>query len=151
MMIMTPSRPYKCLKDIVDDAGRIHTGELTLNLFDVDNWAEASNELEGIKDDIKRTIVYLPDQRAFIIRVSYKEFDAMMLELKKDYQMLDERSMTPPDKTAYKGFIKATGATKKSFMVVTFHRKDYQLKGNTENDFEEFRYHALFNYIYPMN
>jgi hypothetical protein len=148
---MTPSRPYKCLKDIVTDAGQMYTVEVTVNLFEVDNYCEVNNELEGIKDDIKRTIVYLPEGRAFILRVSYKEFDAMIMQLKEDYQLLDTRSILQPDKIRYKGYIKISGACKKSFMVATFHRKDYELQGNTENDFQEFAYHALFNYIYPMN
>lgn len=148
---MTPSRPYKCIRDIVDEHGVTHKLYMTINLFDVDNFCECSNTLEGFKDDIKRTTVFLSDGKCFILRVAYKDFDALNMQIKEDYQMLDGRSMVPPDKVRYKGFIRTTGATKKNFMVVTFHRKDYELKGCTEKDFQEFAYHALFNYTYPMN
>lgn len=149
---LNPSRPYKCVKDIIDDdSGRMFTVNFTLNLFDVNNWCECNNELDNIKDDVKRTVVFLEGGTTHIIRVSYKEFDAIILQLKDDYKLLDNRSMIRPDKEVYKGFIKATGASKKQFMVCTFHRKGYKLWGNSERDFEDFRYHALFNYTYPMN
>lgn len=149
---MSPSRPYKCLKDVFnDDTGKAYTMEVTLNLFEIDNWSECSNELEGFKDEVKRTIVYLPEGRAFILRVRYGEFDAMMLQLKKDYQMLDERSMNPSDKLHYKGFIKLSGVSTSTFMATTFHRKDYRLKGRSQKDFDDFAYHALFHNIYSMS
>lgn len=154
---MNPSRPYKCIKDVFVDSennygtAKMYSMECTINLFEVNNYCEVSNELEGFKDDHKRTLVYLPEGRCFMIRVSYKEFDAIILQLKDDYKLLDNRSMIRPDKEVYKGFIKATGASKKQFMVCTFHRKGYTLWGNGERDFEDFRYHALFNYTYPMN
>lgn len=147
-----PSRPYKCLKDILVDPekdfqdSKMYTMECTINLFDVDNFCEVNNDLEGFKDDIKRTLVYLPEGRCWIIRVSYREFNDMILQIKKDYQLLDDRSMTPPDKIAYKGPIQTSGATTKAFMAVTFHRKGYEPKS-----YEDFAYHTIFHNIYPMN
>jgi hypothetical protein len=148
---MSPSRPYKCLRDIVDNEGKLFSSQITINLFDIDNWSECVNELEYIDDDIKRTIAYLPEGRAFILRISYKDFDSMMIQMKADYNMLDDRSINPPDKIKYKGYIQTSAAIKPQFMVVTFHRKGYELKGRSEKDFQEFAHNALFNYIYPMN
>lgn len=144
---MTSSRPYKCIKDIIDDdTGKMFTVDFTLNLFDVTNWCECSNELDNIKDNIKRTVVFIEGGTSHIIRVPYKEFDTIVLQLKKDYQMLDDRSMVPPDRVKYKGFIQSQGTSRKDMLAVTFHRQGFIPK-----DYEDFVYHHLFSNINPMN
>lgn len=142
---MNPSRPYKVLKDIVTDIGEVYTSWMTLNLFECDNWEECSNQLEGFKDDIKRTIVRI-GERTFIIQANYKAFDNMMIQLKADYGMLDNRSLIPPDKIGYQGFISLKGAEANHILTVTFIRKDFQ-----PQNYEEFAYHAIFTQAIPMS
>lgn len=143
---MIPLRPYKCLKDIPDEnTGKLYTMMQTINLFDVVRWCECSNDLEGIKDNINRTIVST-EMTSFIFRVSYHEFDGIMEQLYKQFDLYDSRSLIKPDRLNYQGFIQAKGSSNKEMLAVTFHRKGYE-----PTDFNDFAFHAIFSNINPMN
>lgn len=123
----------------------MHSMETTINLLDVDSWCECNNALEGFKDTLPRVLAYFPNY-TFILRVSYKDFDALMLQVKKDYNVLDDRSINLPDRQAYKGLIQANVTSRSDMLAVTFHRKGFIPK-----DYEDFVYHHLFSNINPMN
>lgn len=87
-------RPYKTQHDYINkDTSRVHTGSITVNLFDVRTWLEVDNEYQGFNDKVKRTEILVDPNNSFYIRATYSEFDVLMGKVLEDYRLLDTRSL----------------------------------------------------------
>jgi hypothetical protein len=134
-------KKYSCLATWFDeDTKKIHTFTKVFNLFDVDSYLDAKNELEGFQDNVKRTVVDFNNGKAVCIVVPFEEFDSIFTEAMKDSQLMDltagkkKEQMPFEAKYKYSGAIKYTFVKTPTLLSCRVTPKDYMSEGKPNEE-----------------